>query len=69
LDVEVAILNRPSPPDDLDDLISRDEVAWLLDQHAENVERPAADHQRHENTLLIPPEQHAATPVKAEILE
>jgi hypothetical protein len=54
------LFDRPSRPDGLDDLISRDEVTWLVDQHAENVERPPADRQRRENTLLISPVQNTA---------
>ena len=55
LDVEVAVFDRRSRPNGLDDLVSRYEVARPLDQHAEKVERPPADCYRHENTLLIAP--------------
>jgi hypothetical protein len=41
----------------------------VLDQHAQDVERPPADRQRCENALLIPPKQQTAPSVEAEILE
>ena len=69
LDVEVAVFDRRSRPDGVDDLVSRDEIPRPLDQHAENVERPPADRYRRENTLLIPPEQNTGAPVEAETLE
>src|SRR5216683_348803 len=57
LDVEVAVFDRRSQPDGLDDPVSRNEVARPLNQHAENVERPPADRYRREDTLLIAPEE------------
>ena len=56
-------------PDRIQDLISGDQVASLLDQHPQHVERPVAEPQRSKHVMLIPPEQHADTPVQTEILE
>jgi hypothetical protein len=38
------------------DLISRDELTGVLDQHPENVDRSTTDCHRQKNALLIPPE-------------
>jgi hypothetical protein len=62
LHVQVAVFDRRSRPDGLDDLGSREEIAWPLDQHAENVERARSDRHRSENTALIPPEQNTGAP-------
>src|SRR6202043_238345 len=58
LHVQVAVFDRGSRPDGLDDLGSRYEIPWPLDQHAENVERARTDRNRSENTALIAPKQN-----------
>jgi hypothetical protein len=55
LDREVAVLDHHSRPDGGDDLALRDETARPLDQHTEQIERPRADRDRHENTAGITP--------------
>ena len=66
---QVTVLDDSSWPDGGDDLVLRDDLARLFDQHAQNVERARADRDWLKRAGTIAPEQPAATPVEAEVLE
>jgi hypothetical protein len=69
LNREVAFLDHGIRPDGAHDLVLRDKSAVPFDQHADHVERAGANGDRHERSVLIPPEQPARAPVEAEISE
>jgi hypothetical protein len=69
LHVQIVVVDHRLRPSRGDDLVPRNEIPCMADQHAENIERPRTDRHRGKDAIFTALEQPAGAPVEAKPFE